>query len=193
MRHDPQSYRLPVGYHDLGVIAPRARTRRRLTAKRGNQPVTGNPEGAQAAGALLLHCRCVDCTKYSFTNGEHLCAEGIGGVGVVWATGRVVCDPSPEAWHYCAGYEGPQISDDVWVWPKVPPTSRHVGPGSTIAADPANPTAVAEGRNRGEPVINGSFPATCAEDRARNGRALPFCLLRAEESPADGGHTQEDA
>ena len=47
MRHDPQSYRLPVGYHDLPFIAPRARTRWRLTGKRGNQVVTGNQKAGR--------------------------------------------------------------------------------------------------------------------------------------------------
>jgi len=176
MRHDPQSYRLPVGYHDSPFIALRARTRRRLTAKRGNQVVTGNPEGTQEAGTLLRHCRCVDCTHYSVANGEHLCAEGIGGVGVIWATGRVVCDPPPTAWHYCAGYDGQQISADVWVWPKVAPTSRHVGPRSKISADPADPTAVSEGGNVGGPGANGSFLRISPCDRDGNSREGSFCF-----------------
>jgi len=44
------------------------------------------------------------------------CRDYIGGTAIVWATGERVSDPQPDAWHYCAGYNGPQISKDVWAW-----------------------------------------------------------------------------
>ena len=42
----------------------------------------------------------------------------LGGTAVVWATGRRFFEPSPDDWRYCPGYDGPQISKDVWVWPR---------------------------------------------------------------------------
>ena len=66
---------------------------------------------------ILRHCRCVDCRKlFRDTRGECFCRDFRGGTATVWATGRRYCDPPPEVWHYCAGYDGPQISKDVWVW-----------------------------------------------------------------------------
>ena len=68
---------------------------------------------------VLKHCRCTDCRKFSADGaGNYFCRDYIGGTAVVWATGERFCNPSPEAWHYCAGYDGPQISKDVWVWPR---------------------------------------------------------------------------
>ena len=40
----------------------------------------------------------------------------IGGTKIDWCTGERECQPAPEHWHYCAGYTGPAISKDVWVW-----------------------------------------------------------------------------
>ena len=66
---------------------------------------------------ILRHCRCIDCRKF-FRNaaGTCFCRDYIGGTKIVWATGKRVCDPPPEAWRYCAGYDGPQISKDIFVW-----------------------------------------------------------------------------
>jgi len=87
---------------------------------------------------VLKHCRCMDCRNFSKVNGDYFCAKGIGGTAVVWGTGRRVCEPAPGAWHYCAGYHGPQISKDVWLWPR---TSHQVGAGSTIAPKAEQPGA----------------------------------------------------
>ena len=78
---------------------------------------------------VLKHCRCMDCRNFSKVGDEYFCSEYIGGTKVTWATGKRECDPPPEAWHYCACYHGPQLSKDVWLWPR---RSRQVGAGSTI-------------------------------------------------------------
>ncbi len=56
-----------------------------------------------------------------------------------------------EAWHYCADYRGPQVSNDVVVWRRATPRAAQVGAGSKTPADPANPTAPGDGRDGGEP------------------------------------------
>ncbi len=66
------------------------------------------------AVTILKHCRCVDCRKFS--RQDSTCAEGIGGTWHLWATGQQV-EPADQ-WHYCAFYQGPQVSKDVWVWPR---------------------------------------------------------------------------
>ena len=71
-----------------------------------------------APATILRHCRCADCLNFWQVGGEYFCSEYIGGMSVVWATGQRFCDPPPDAWHYCARYRGPQVSRDVWVWPK---------------------------------------------------------------------------
>ena len=56
---------------------------------------------------ILKHCRCRDC-RHWIDKPAWLCARGlIGHKGY-----------PPDAWHYCALYDGPQVSRDVWVWPK---------------------------------------------------------------------------
>ena len=68
---------------------------------------------------LLKHCRCMDCRRFhQDARGEFFCESYIGGTRVEWATGKRYCDPPPDAWHYCADYHGPQISKDVWAWPR---------------------------------------------------------------------------
>ena len=70
------------------------------------------------AVTMLRHCRCMDCRKFrKDAYGHFSCDAGIGGVGITWGTGERLCDPLPDAWHYCAEYDGPQNSPDVWVWP----------------------------------------------------------------------------
>ncbi len=88
---------------------------------------------------VLKHCRCQDCRNFHCVAGEYCCRDGIGGTKVVWATGERICDPPPETWHYCAGYHGPQISRDVWVWPKGSHQAAQVGAGSTISAEVEQP------------------------------------------------------
>lgn len=97
---------------------------------------------------ILRHCRCVDCRRFAFADGQYFCSEYIGGTFSVVATGQRVCEPAPEAWHYCSRYDGPQVSNDVWIWRKATPTSHHVGPRSNISLEveqPANPADAAAG------------------------------------------------
>ena len=68
---------------------------------------------------LLKYCRCMDCRRFSEdVHGEFFCESYIGGMHVEWATGKRYCDPPPDAWHYCADYHGPLLSDDVLAVPK---------------------------------------------------------------------------
>ena len=85
---------------------------------------------------VLKHCLCMDCRNFSKVGDDYFCSEYIGGTSVAWATGKRSCDPPPDAWHYCACYHGPQISKDVWLWPR---RSRQVGAGSTIAPEAGQP------------------------------------------------------
>ena len=80
---------------------------------------------------VLKHCRCMDCRKFSQAGSDYFCDEHMGGTAIVWSTGKRTCDPPPDVWQYCACYDGPQISKDVWVWRR----SRHVGPGSNISGE----------------------------------------------------------
>jgi len=85
---------------------------------------------ATKARGALKHCRCVDCLNFSKAGSDYFCTEYIGGTAIVWATGQRICEPPPDAWHYCVCYRGPQISKDIWLWPC---RSRHVGAGSNIS------------------------------------------------------------
>jgi len=82
---------------------------------------------------VLKHCRCMDCRNFSKVASNYYCSKHIGGTAVVWGTGKRFCDPLPDAWHYCAGYHGPQVSKDVWVWPKATPRAAQGGAGSNIS------------------------------------------------------------
>ncbi len=87
---------------------------------------------------LLKHCRCMDCRRfYKAVGGEFYCESYIGGTRIEWATGRRYCDPLPNAWHYCADYHGPQISKDVWAWPRRPhaEVAGVAGPSGESAED----------------------------------------------------------
>jgi len=90
----------------------------------------------------------MDCRKFHADGcGNYYCDSYIGGTKVTWATGKRECDPPPDAWHYCADYHGPQISKDVWVWP------RH---GSAeVAGVVAGPSSGSASCDRGG---NGSLP-----------------------------------
>ena len=108
-----------------GVSDSFTHTRARARTRAGEQRVdTGplqTPQPLRAPGAvtLLKHCRCMDCRRlHEDMNGEFFCESYIGGTRVEWATGKRYCDPPPDAWHYCADYHGPQISKDVWAWPR---------------------------------------------------------------------------
>lgn len=102
--------------------------------RNGSRPPSGHV-------VLLRHCRCRDCENWI----GHLyneCDEGIIRNGV-----KPVPEHPPDAWHYCAAYDGQQVSKDVWVWRRRP---RKVGPGSDIPTESTNATAVSAGRDGGE-------------------------------------------
>jgi len=65
-----------------------------------------------APATILKHCRCRDCRKW-IGKPYSECRHGIIRNGV-----KEPPEYPAEAWHYCALYRGPQISKDVWVWPK---------------------------------------------------------------------------
>lgn len=156
----------------------------------GRTPSTSrtSSDAPPATVILLRHCRCVDCRKFSEWYGDYLCADGIGGTKVIWATGRRVCEPVPDAWHYCAGYHGPQISKDVWVWPR---RSRHVCAGSTIAPEveqgydhaPVRRHVEDHQTGQGGQGCVGTPPTSVAEDRDGNSRESSFCFSPRRTQP----------
>jgi len=170
MRADHHGYRLPVGYRFLLVIASRARTRRRLYGKRGNEVVTGNlPPSVE--GTVLKHCRCLDCRKFHrHAWGEFSCDAFIGGTKVAWATGKRECDPPPDAWHYCRDYHGPQISKDVWDWPRPDAAIERPAPGG--------------GGPGGGPVTAPDRPGGNRSDTLHDTRPNPM-LKRLSTAPAE--------
>ena len=194
MTTDTQA-RLPVtGGYRFPPLSVHARAHARdgaYMSKPGNRVVTGNRPVPSTNVTVLKHCRCIDCRNFSRLAGEYHCTEYIGGTKVVWATGRRYCDPPPDEWHYCAFYNGPQVSKDVWVWPKATHQAAQVGAGSNIPAEPANPTTSANGRDVAERGANPKHrqllhdsqmvpsPRFIAEDRGGNSREDSFCLLRA--------------
>ena len=107
------------------------------------------PLTAPVPATILRHCRCSDCLNFSKVGGEYFCSEYIGGTAVVWATGERFCDPPSDAWHYCALYRGPQISKDVFVWPKTSAGAKE-GPapgGGGPSGGPVWPEPVSEDRS----------------------------------------------
>ena len=79
---------------------------------------------APGPATILRHCRCVDCRRWN--NRRGYCREFLfrryvpreeypKAMRPFWTdVGRI----RPEQWHYCARYDGPALSADVWVWPK---------------------------------------------------------------------------
>jgi hypothetical protein len=77
-----------------------------------------------AAAVVLKYCRCMDCRRWDRQAG--MCFE----LGLQQYVSR---DTYPSLlrkfwtdvgmidvneWHYCASYHGPQISKDIWAWPR---------------------------------------------------------------------------
>ena len=120
---------------------------------------------------VLKHCRCMDC-RHWIGEPHSECVHGIIRNGV-----KPVPEYPADAWHWCALYHGPQVSKDVWVWPKVTPQAAQVGAGSNIPAKPGNPTADPGKRDVAQPRVNGSFPRTYGGDRGGNSRAPVLCLF----------------
>jgi len=56
---------------------------------------------------LLKHGRCGDCLRSRAPAGSRLACSL-----------PCLCRPPADEWHYCAEYHGPQISKDVWAWPR---------------------------------------------------------------------------
>lgn len=77
-----------------------------------------------SSATVLKHCRCMDCRKWD--RRADMCFES----GFSRYVPREEYHPRMQrfwsdlgmirldAWHYCAFYHGPQISKDIWVWPK---------------------------------------------------------------------------
>ena len=61
---------------------------------------------------VLRHCRCKDCGNW-VRHPQSECVHGLVRNGLTPAP-----EFSADAWHYCALYDGPQISKDVFVWPR---------------------------------------------------------------------------
>jgi hypothetical protein len=76
------------------------------------------------AATVLKHCRCTDCRRWNLQAG--MCFE----LGLSQYVPRDTYPPllrkswsdtgmiDPNEWHYCALYHGPQISKDIWAWPR---------------------------------------------------------------------------
>ena len=100
---------LPQPYTCAGT---RAHTRARGAASgKGDSPFSPILP-PPAAVTVLKQCRCVDC-RYWFEHPYNECEHGIIRNGLL---------PVPQfpadAWHWCALYHGPQVSRDVWPWPR---------------------------------------------------------------------------
>jgi hypothetical protein len=108
------SYRLPV-VTAFSPLYPHARARARdgaYTPKRGNQVVTSNSPAPSLNVTILRHGRCIDCRKWT-DHPYNQCQEGLVCNGVL---PRQKWDKDPAEWHYCAFYNGPQISRDIFLW-----------------------------------------------------------------------------
>lgn len=131
-----------AGVSDSFTHAP-AHARARAREQRVDTGPLQTPQPLHVPGAvtLLKHCRCMDCRRFhEDIHGEFFCESYIGGTRVEWATGKRYCDPPADAWHYCADYHGPQISKDVWAWPRrVRAEVAGVGPGPSDGASEDNP------------------------------------------------------
>jgi len=135
--------------HSFTRAQAHARARAR-GEERGRAPVQPlQPLRAPVPATILRHCRCSDCLNFSCVAGEYFCSEYIGGMAVVWATGERFCDPPPDAWHYCARYRGPQVSKDVFVWPKshVGARERPAPGGGGPSGGPLRPEPIGEDRS----------------------------------------------
>ena len=93
---------------------PHARTR--VGANPRNPVMRGNAVMPPCHVTILRHCRCQDCEHW-IRPPYNECRHGIIRNGV-----KERPEFPADAWHYCALYQGPQISKDVFVWPRA--TSR---------------------------------------------------------------------
>ena len=107
-----------------------ARTRARgarpgETGSRGSRGSQGSHPVPPLDVTLLKHCRCADCLRFRSRDSSPMAC-------------RIrFCQPEPHVWHYCADYLGPQISRDVWAWPRRPraEVAGVAGPSGESAED----------------------------------------------------------
>lgn len=90
-----------------------------------------NPPPAPSATILRL-CRCGDCRRWDHQYGH--CPE----LGLRAYVPRENVHPAMrqfwtdlatirlDEWHYCKFYDGPAVSKDVWVWPRLLHANDHV-------------------------------------------------------------------
>ena len=92
--------------------------------------VTGIQPPASMGTTILRHCRCMDCQHWDGRQGVcHVLPfrRFVQRRDVHPALRRFWTDLGmvrPDAWHYCRDYHGPQISTDVWVWPRAASQAR---------------------------------------------------------------------
>jgi len=99
---------------------------------------SGDSHAASSLNVTLLrHCRCTDCLRSRVPAGSELACPL-----------PPVCRPAPAKWHYCAAYHGPQISRDVWAWPRLRPAEV-----AEVSGEAAGPSGGPSETNRRE---NGS-------------------------------------
>jgi len=67
---------------------------------------------------VLKLCRCIDCHHFNDQYGFYTCNMHIGGTAVSWSTGKRICSPAPDQWHYCAKYHGQMQTGEVYAWRK---------------------------------------------------------------------------
>ena len=101
----------------------RARAREGVNGESGSKPVTrGNPvtPPPPQGATILRHCRCEDCVNWRTLFGCRVLPF------VPYVPRQAYPEPlrkfwsdagmiRPGEWHYCALYQGPQISKDVLV------------------------------------------------------------------------------
>ena len=86
---------------------------------------------------VLRHCRCQDCEHWS--NDQGACCvlpfrryvpreDYHPAMRRFWTDLGMI---RPDQWHYCARYHGPQISKDIWIWPKAEKKGPAPGGGGT--------------------------------------------------------------
>mgnify|MGYP000881665627 CR=1 FL=1 len=103
----------------------RAHTRAREQQVDAGPVQTLRPLHVPGAVTLLKHCRCADCLRFKVRDSSPMACR-------IW-----FCQPEPSTWHYCADYHGPQISKDVWAWPRSPhaEVAGVAGPSGESAED----------------------------------------------------------